>query len=233
MEKRSPILWILGGPGAGKSFLSSKIISYLEELYPQDPQHPSRVSVGYFYIKEDDQNLRSIDTILKSLAFQIANSDPVYRNYVASMCSTPEKISSPKGAWQHLYMGFFGSRRYCDSECFLVIDGLDEAPKDKRGDLITFLKDLENVSDSGSRPRIQIALVGRPELRGDINSVLDRRVIFIEVSAKKNSGDITNYISNGIHRVQALKNPHISIQDRINLRKLIIDKLTAGANGSM
>lgn len=40
-------------------------------------------------------------------------------------------------------------------------------------DLITFLKDLENISNGESRPRIQIALVGRPELRGDINSVLE------------------------------------------------------------
>ena len=53
MEKRSHILWVLGGPGAGKSYLSSKIICHLEETYPQDPQHPSRVSVGHFYIKED------------------------------------------------------------------------------------------------------------------------------------------------------------------------------------
>lgn len=125
-------MWILGGPGTGKSFLSFKIISQLEETYPQDPQRPSRVSVGYFYIKEDDQGLRSITIILNSLAFQIANSDPVHRNYVASICSTPEKISSPKGAWQQLFMGFFKSTQYCDSESFLVTDGLDEAPKDRR-----------------------------------------------------------------------------------------------------
>ena len=95
MEKRSPILWVLGGPGAGKSYLSSKIICHLEETYPQDPQHPSRVSVGHFYIKEDDQGLRSIITILKSIAFQIANTNPIHRNYVASICDTPEKIITP------------------------------------------------------------------------------------------------------------------------------------------
>lgn len=51
LMKKIPLLWIFGNLGAGKSFVLSRIISYLHELYPQDPKHPSRVSLAYFYIK--------------------------------------------------------------------------------------------------------------------------------------------------------------------------------------
>lgn len=56
-------------------------------------------------------------------------------------------------------------------------------------------------------------------------------MIFIEVSASKNSVDIKNYISKSIGRVKALKLPHIPQAERKKLRTEIIDKLEEGANG--
>lgn len=231
IKKEAPIVWILGGPGAGKSFLSSKIISHLQEIYPQDPQYPSRVSIGYFYIKEDNQQLRSLNTILKSIAFQIASNDPVYRKYAVNVCNNPDQISSARGTWKRLFTDFFGSAQYRDNSTVIVIDGLDEAPKTERESLLRLLRDLEDSPDPASRARIQIALVGRPELRDDIFSAWDQRIIFIEVSAMKNTADIASYIKSRIPRVKILKNVHLSPATRAELRKEIDDKLTEGANG--
>lgn len=231
LTKKTPLLWILGNPGAGKSFLSSRIISYLQELHPQDPKHPSRVSIGYFYIKEENQSLRSLMTILKSLAFQIQVNDPVYRKYVASICNSPDKIATAKSLWDRCFIDFFGSPQYRDNSTLLVIDGLDEAPRHERKTLIELLGDLENAPDQSSRPRIQVVLVGRPELHDDINSVWDKYIRFVEVSARKNSGDITSYIAQGLKRVRALKNKHIEIKERMKLRQEIVEKVREGANG--
>ena len=52
------------------------------------------------------------------------------------------------------------------------------------------------------------------------------------VSAKKNTIDIANYISNRIHRVKALRNKNTQPEIRKDKHKLIIEKLTVGANGS-
>jgi hypothetical protein len=35
MNKETPVLWIAGNPGAGKSYIASNIISFLKEQYPQ------------------------------------------------------------------------------------------------------------------------------------------------------------------------------------------------------
>lgn len=94
--REAPLLWILGGPGAGKSYLSSRIIHHLKEVHPQGVQLPVVVSVGFFYIKEDDQQLRSINTILKGIASQIAKNDSVFKSYAVNVCSSPDDIRTAK-----------------------------------------------------------------------------------------------------------------------------------------
>ncbi|MCJ1465605.1 hypothetical protein MMC07_004224 [Pseudocyphellaria aurata] len=205
--KETPVLWILGNPGSGKSYLSSRIISYLRELYPQDSKHPSRVSVGYFYVKEDNQYLRSLATILKSLAFQVQGNDSVYKNYVANVCNSPEKILTARSLWKRCFKDFFGSLQYRDSSAFLVIDGLDEAPRHERETLMELLEDLEDVSGQNVRPRIQIVLVGRHELHDDINMFWGKNIEYVDVSASKNSKDITNYIAKGLKSIKYKSRP--------------------------
>jgi pantothenate kinase-related protein Tda10 len=68
-----PLLWIFGQPGRGKTFLSSKIIGYLH--------HEANSSVGYFFIKEDDQDSTSVDNIMRSITLQIAQNNPLFYNF--------------------------------------------------------------------------------------------------------------------------------------------------------
>ncbi|KAI9792037.1 MAG: hypothetical protein M1835_008091 [Candelina submexicana] len=225
MDRRDPILWILGGPGAGKSFLSSKIISHLQNSYPQDPQYPTRVSVGYLYIKEDDQQLRSLNTMLNSIAYQIASNDVVYRKHVVAVCNSPERIRTAMGSWRRLFVEFFSSPQYRSWSTHIVIDRLDEAPKQDREALLTHLKALQDAPQE-QRAHIQIAIVGRPELREDIESHLGRTHHFHR--------NIASYISNRIHRVKILKknfHPSKAGFNKAELQSEIVAKLTEGANG--
>jgi Cdc6-like AAA superfamily ATPase len=82
MEKKAPILWILGPSGTGKSCLTPRIIEYLRSRFPQDPEHPVRISVAYFYISSEDQEMRSLDVILKSIAYQISPQ----RSSIQNLC---------------------------------------------------------------------------------------------------------------------------------------------------
>jgi DNA replication protein DnaC len=54
VKQKSSLLWIAGGLGTGKSYLSAITISKLNENYPQDLTCPSGFLVGYFYVKEHD-----------------------------------------------------------------------------------------------------------------------------------------------------------------------------------
>lgn len=232
-NEEEPILCILGGPGAGKSFLSSRIVSHLLDLHAQDPDHATRISVGYFYIKENDERLRSLNTIFKSVALQIANDNPVYKKHVVNICESPDSIGTAKRTWQHLFLDFFGSQQNADSAAFVVIDGLDEAPIAERELFLELLRSFkEYPSLRGSmRPRLNFVIVGRPELLDTINRIWESRTVFIEVSAAKNRNDIEKYINGGIHKVRALKNKRIPLGDREKLQADIVSKLKEGANG--
>ena len=233
INKETPILWILGGPGAGKSFLSSRIISHIQELYAQDPDEPARISIGYFFVKEDDERLRSSNAIFKCIALQIANHNPVYKKHVVNVCESRDRIGTAKGTWQSLFLDFFRSQQNVDSRAFVVIDGLDEAPKAEREKFLELLRSLKDHHSLGisARPNFSFVIVGRLELQESIADVWESRTTFIEVSAAKNNADIEKYIKDGMHKVRALKNKRIPLEDRENLRADILRKSKEGANG--
>ena len=166
IHEERPTLWILGGPGAGKSFLSSRIISHLQEVFPQDPYRPSRISIAYFYIKEDDHSLRSVNTILKVIALQLATNDSVFRSFAADICKSPEDVGTAKRTWERLFMNFFRSRQSRDSAAFVLLDGLDELPRNEQETFLQLLYSLEQACshEAAEKPRLHFAMVGRPEV---------------------------------------------------------------------
>lgn len=203
IEQEAPILWVFGGPGAGKSFLATRVISDLKARYPQDVEHPSPIAVAYFYVKEDDQHLQDANTILKSVAYQITFVDPVYRKHVLSIHNGNESLSSARSTWENLFLKFFNAKSNFEHSVFIVVDGLDEAPSATRRSLLELLRSsiVDCASDS-TRPRIQFAVLGRPELRDDIR--FSRREKSINVNPSKNRDDISKYIHEGLKKVSIL-----------------------------
>jgi Cdc6-like AAA superfamily ATPase len=229
LKSEEPILWILGGPGSGKSFLTSTVVSHLLEIH-SEAQGSMRVLIGYFYIQEDDAQLRSLNTILKSIAYQLQVNDPVYAKYLLKACSSPQKVITAADTWKNLFLDYFGAMQYGNKSAFIVLDGIDEAPRRERETLFRLLKDLD-TSNVSKRPRIQVLLIGRPDLRDDTVFIWDKPIIYIEVSARKTKDDILAYIKSNVGRVRALKQARETLENRLKLRKEIISKLSDGANG--
>lgn len=230
LEAEEPILWILGGPGSGKSFLTSTVVDHLLDTH-SEVQGSTRISVGYFYIQEDDAQLRSLNTVLKSVAYQLQDNDPVYAKYLVKVCSSSQRTITAADTWKNLFLDYFGASQYGDKLAFIVLDGIDEAPRKERETLFRLLKDLDDASKAVIRPRIQVLLIGRPDLRDDTVFIWDKPIIYIEVSARKTKDDILAYIKSNVGRVRALKQAREPLESRLKLRKEIITKLSGGANG--
>ncbi|KAK4183849.1 hypothetical protein QBC35DRAFT_507126 [Podospora australis] len=85
MRREASILWIFGGPGAGKTFLSTSIIKQLikRRSTPTVQSAKHAEALAYFFVKENSEVLRDANTILKTLAWQIAAGSglqgPCYR----------------------------------------------------------------------------------------------------------------------------------------------------------
>jgi hypothetical protein len=149
--------------GAGKSFLSSTLVSHLSEISSQN-RGSARSLVGFFYIQEDDTELRSLNTVLKTVAYQFQAMNPVYAKYLIQPCSNPQKTVNAIETWKNLFLEFFCAPKtqYGDNTAFIVLDGVDEAPRKEREMLFKLLKELEDSSKTNSPPRIRVMIIGRP-----------------------------------------------------------------------
>ncbi|KAI9675313.1 MAG: hypothetical protein M1817_001216 [Caeruleum heppii] len=226
MKRDNPILWISGIPGSGKSFLSGNIVMYLEEQQPQGVQHPSHTSVAYYFFKDSDPQTRSVHQALRDLAHQISSNDPVYEKHVVSQCQSSDDIKTIQSAWRKLFVDFFLKNEKIDSSVYLVLDGLDEADPSDRQLLFEALTDVKNTGSDGQRKsRINIVLVGRPEVVDEISLALEGPVPSIYVEGSKNGADIVHYLRNSIKKSKVLSRAPKALQEEI------VEVSASNANG--
>ena len=223
-KQATPILWLNGAPGSGKSFLSANIIQYLQQLYPQQLQSLEHVSIAYFFCKEYDDDLRSFNKALRSIAYQICLQDSVYATHCMETFAINDSLYSMHALWKQLFLDFF-SASSSDSIVMVLIDGLDEADKRERDEFLELLHDIQESDSFAERARIHLIMLGRPEINWDIQQTLGNSVPAISLSAEQTSYDLHEYVIRSVSKVRLLK------QVPQKLRQEVIDILVRGADG--
>ncbi|KAH1702959.1 hypothetical protein KXX24_007291 [Aspergillus fumigatus] len=216
-----PVMFVSGNPGAGKSYLSSSIITFLKDQYPQGVQHPSHVSIAYFFFKDDNPATRSFHQALRDLAHQISNNDPAYEKYLAAL-GDYGSVRTLESAWRTLFVNYFLKKESITSSVYVLFDAVDEAFEEER---LAFLQLARDILDSPNRGRLQLAMVGRPHISDQVAEALETNVPTIHVTTLKNSADIDRYIKTSIQKSVILRRVSPA------LRKEITEKLSAGAEG--
>ena len=204
IEGRNPFLWISGIPGAGKTYLSASIVSFLQERPPKSVQRATDISMGYFFFQGSNPETRSFLRALTNASYQISQTDSVYAEYIYSNCQSQEDFKTIKGAWRNLFTNFFFCEKYSDHGTYLILDGVDEAFEPECKEFIELLKDLDpSGHQSGC---IQLVMIGRPQLFDQLNeAVVGEYLPNIHVSERKTSNDVRCYILTSIERSKTLK----------------------------
>lgn len=218
-----PILWISGNPGAGKSYIATNVITDLVAAYPRGHGDTCKVSVGYFFFKDDNPRTRSFHQGLRDIAYMISQSDQAYVKHILATCDTREDVSSLYKVWEKLFISYFGGNTTAhqpERKIFIVLDGLDEAFKEERTEFLELARDINQSS------QIQLVLFGRLEVRNDIHQYLDMPdVPTIHITPENNSQDIRRYIRSTISKsVYLKKSPKLLLNE-------IISQLSQKAQG--
>jgi hypothetical protein len=112
-----------------------------------------------------------------------------------------------------------------DNVAYVLIDGVDETTDAEREVFFQLLRDLLNVQKVGPKAPLRILLIGRYELSYEMNRVFEKPIPMIAISARKNSGDIEQYVKTRITKEQSLR------RIPADLRNEIRDTLVAKADG--
>ena len=186
------------------------------DLYPQDINHPSQISVGYFYIKEDQQQLHDLNSMLKSIALRFTTVDRTYKKHAVRVCRSIRNISTPQDTWKSLFLDFYTSDRYDDHFAFIVIDGLDEAPKKAVQGFLDLLEDLAKLQTPLIEPQVRFIVFGRPELTEHIRNHRNQRSLVV---GDKSHNDIDRYIKVNLKKVLVVREEYYT-QSKSHAEKL-------------
>lgn len=115
----SSILWLSGPPAVGKSVLASFIVDHIRQR--QDCQH-------YFFVS-NDQRKKTAAYFLRAMAFQIAQSNPEFREILIDLHEVSEITFGEQTAniiWLKVFEGIL-FKMNLGSPFYWVVDALDEA----------------------------------------------------------------------------------------------------------
>ena len=113
------LLWIHGPPGTGKSVLASYLINHLRSLGN---------FCSYYFFRSNDRVRRNTGSFLRSIAYQIAQQHPRYRQQLLDMYNAGVQLHKYDGKllWQKLFLSFL-THLETSFPIYVVIDALDES----------------------------------------------------------------------------------------------------------
>ncbi|KAL6822023.1 putative ankyrin repeat-containing protein [Trichoderma sp. SZMC 28015] len=129
----TPLLWITGGPGKGKTMLSLFLI---EELEVPARQKPS-VTLLFYLCSSNDADHNTAVAILSGLLYQLIEQNPDLAKH-AFYYLKPNRVASSLASFDtlwHIFESILGDPALQTVQC--VLDGLDECERESAGWLLT------------------------------------------------------------------------------------------------
>lgn len=142
----SSVLWFTAPPASGKSVAATYIINHLQERGN---------TCLYFFFKFGDQAKRTLNMLLRSIAFQIATQVPCIRNPLLELSSAGLNFEKTDARiiWQRVFEAHVFSLSL-KTPLFWVIDGLDESESPR--DVLTLLSSINN-----SNTPVRVLIISR------------------------------------------------------------------------
>lgn len=201
-QSPDPLLWIHGGPGVGKSYLASKIISDLATADSSAPSTPP--IVASFFFKNNDVDLRSFNKALRTLAWQVVVQRSRFAAHAEDFCLKEDPANSYV-VWRKLLLDFFVKSPPDAGTCF-VIDGIDEADPEEQEILFRLLESTYATEDqTGPSAPIRVVLLGRDSVRGILEEHSLGGIPEIEITNNQNQDDLHRYVSQKLQKTKLFR----------------------------
>ena len=209
LQGETRFLWMNGGPGTGKSFLTTRLISWGFENLP---------NLAYFYFRDNDPETRSVLQALRDVAYQLSETDAFYAKELLSKLHSGDEIRTVASAYRKLFV------QPCQEDTqsktmFVFLDGIDEADRDDIEELFKQLAEEDDMLQDEAATRIQFALVGRSHMETAVTWTLDQsghgQITTIQISPDKTFGDVRAYIVDEVFRSRVLSRTSVDFKHEV------------------
>ncbi|CAC9889996.1 unnamed protein product [Aureobasidium pullulans] len=212
----SPLLWLNGKPGSGKTCLTAACVHKLQQ---------KRCAVAYFYCSYNDLSSQEPHRILSSLIVQLCQSQPTARRFLVSAYDKVKSQNSlPNAPDIKTLIDLFGQMtNTLNSTFFILIDGVDECGKN----LAIVLRAIFQIATGGKRARLMLSStenVAHIIQESISKSKLTPNTVSMDLG--KVSGDINDYIN-----TQFSQQPKLKMLRR-ELKASLIERLQRQHHGS-
>ncbi|KLU87314.1 hypothetical protein MAPG_06315 [Magnaporthiopsis poae ATCC 64411] len=130
---QTPLLWLNGKPGAGKSVLASFVVDRAKEL--------PDIAVAFFYCSERDPARQTLIAVARSMLAQLVAQDETLILHCELMMSTqngkvPQDVLSDIKLAKDLLKTALKSRK-----TYVILDGIDECDREQRKDICLWFRE--------------------------------------------------------------------------------------------
>ncbi|KAJ7286558.1 hypothetical protein C8J57DRAFT_1497205 [Mycena rebaudengoi] len=188
-------LWIEGNSGTGKSVISSTVIRKL--LHDRPPSDHGTVAVGYFYFDFRDDKKQLVDTMLRSVVFQLSGQSI---NPYAALNVQYGKLSQGQTLPTTQDLLNILDELLLEFCCtYIVLDALDECRNTDQPSLVELLSKLRTRTESS----LHLLLTSQPR---EIFTVAFKGVKRVVMGSKTTQKDIERFVSSEVQsRFQRLR----------------------------
>ncbi|KAJ5842111.1 hypothetical protein N7534_011941 [Penicillium rubens] len=216
-QSDSPIFWLQGSPGTGKTYLTSAVIDRIQDRLSNTPKNEG---FAFFYCDKNEPRRAQALSILQSIVRQLSTTAKSPKSTQKKLC---ELYNRCRNAGSTFSLEQCKEQIQASMDIYekttIVIDAMDECNTDTRDELIDALNSF--VSQSNGR-HTKVFISSRPD--HDIQVPM-QTAPNIDISASDNRGDVQKYLDVELDKL-AKKTPSIG-----RLKVKILDTLLERCQG--
>jgi hypothetical protein len=204
------VLRLIGGPGIGKTMLSSFLVQEFED---RAVKTPNMVLACYFCDNKDEK--RNTDTaILRGLLLQLLRQLPLFKHIQPEYNQQKDAMFGNFDTLWRVFSHVLGDTD--GSDVYILIDALDECQPDSRINISKAIKGL--LASKHSKIRLKLLITSRPDSETDVVST-SQYGSQLRIDSGKINADLEKFIDTRV--------------DELSNEKKYTDKLTQSVKDAL
>ena len=210
IEDSPQLLWLSGGPGIGKTMISTFMVEELARL----AERSSQITLAYYFCDDKDEKRKTATAILRGLLLQLLRQRPMLFKHIQSDFDISR---------DNLFTSFHGLWRVFDAivkdpeagEVFCLIDALDECDKELRQ---SFLSNFTELFTSLQNKISTFRFIVTSRRESDIEelfSAASPAIQNLQVDSRRVNDDLSKFIDFKVDKLSEKKGYRPKQKDRI------------------